>query len=271
MTYTGALVAKYSSADETYNFAPDPMHAVAQSHLTGTPDPYAATHQVPSGTGQAYAGSDFPNDVAQGNGMYFYRPTRSHQGNAGRRTGSFMRGPNAEIINGPAQNELHQEDGQNRYEQKYYAPRPYQAASQHYTQEHREGNLWPDNPNRTGAVAILRGINSYSQNNPSTLQYPEGVRRGLDPRPTRMEDTRRLGRRKYRYGIQVSLGKQTYMPNNIPPTTPAPGSVGWSLPSWKPAGFLKKQPTPAMAQIPTDFSTDVLAQPQQQVGYGVVF
>ena len=261
MAYTGNVVRVYSAAgDSPQNFAPDPRHGI-----TDTPDPYAGPHQVPSGTGAEFAGTNFPEDMARGHGQYFYTPKRSHEGRAGKRT--VVDDYGASTIN------AHTEDGQHRYAMSSYVAPPFQPASQQYSDEFLEGTVLADNPNRTGAVAILRGINSYSQNNPVTLMYPRGVRPGMDRRGPWMRENRRLGRRRYLYGIQISEGRQTFLPNNTPATSPAPGSSVWSLPAWIMPGYIRKDKRPAMFRQPTQTDTAELSAPTAQElagNYGTV-
>lgn len=261
MAYTGNAARVYSVAgDSPQTFEADPRHAV-----TNTADPYPGPHQVPSGTGQEYSGANFPEDMAQGYGQGFYAPVQTHEGRAGKRTVPDDYGQSLDA--------LHSEDGQHRYAQSTYDAPPIQAAHQVYSDEFFEGTVAADNPNRSGAVAILRGINGYAQNNPVTLMYPRGVRPGLDREGPVMRDQRRLGRRAYRYGIQYSDGRQTYLPNNTPATTPAAGSSTWSLPAWLPAGYIRKDKTPALFRQPAAADTAQLAQPtaQQAAGtYGTV-
>jgi hypothetical protein len=274
MAYTGNVVRVYSVAgDSPQHFEADPRHAIPQSHETGELDPYRGVHQVESGTGAEYAGTNFPEDMAQGAGQYFYNPVRSHEGRAGKRTVHDAYGPNGECIRGPADTSLHTEDGQHRYQQHRYTQPSLQADTQVYSDEFFAGTVRPTNPNNTGATSVLRGINGVPQNNPITLQYPQGVRPGMDREGPVMRDQRRLGRRRYRYGIQVSEGRQTFIPQNMPPTQPSPGSSTWSLPSWLPTGYIRKDKTPAIFRHPSGLDTGTLAAPtsQEQSGnYGTV-
>jgi hypothetical protein len=235
---------------------------LADHGVTNTPDPTPGDHQMPSGSGAEYAGTNFPEDMASGHGEYVWQPRRSHEGRAGKRT----------VVDEPL-DARHSEDGQNRAPFAATVKPPLQAASQEYSDEFYAGTVPAENPNRSGAVAILRGINGYAQNNPVTLMYPQGVRPGLDREGPVMRDQRRLGRRRYHYGIQSSEGRQTFIPTNTPATFPAAGSSMWSLPAWVPMGVIRKTKTPAMFRQPTTVDDRQLGAPTSQElagNYGTV-
>ena len=169
--YSGNLTRTYARPDDAAPasvFKPDAAHGNDGNHGTEEPDPYSVRHKVPADTGAAFAGTDFPFDMAIGGGVVLDTPTwENHDGPVVAYpvyTDDQMR----EAI-APAH------AGQDRGFRRKYAIPTLQAHTEVYGEQLVEGftNVKPN------VAALTRGINSYPENNPDREGYVNGYRPGL--------------------------------------------------------------------------------------------
>jgi hypothetical protein len=244
--YSGNLVRVWASSQETANFYPDPRHAQLD-----TPDQYPDSHQVPSDTGAAYEGTDFPSDVIVGGGTILATPNRSHDGLGGRRM-VYTDDQHRERMA-----DLHADDGQRSVVAHWYAIPPEQDAREVYSDSTESGFSPQLGPNTEGAVAVLRGNKtSYPQNN------PEGIREGVQRNGPWLHSERRLGRRRYRYDLQpLQENADTFIPENVPAPENPPGDIV-SLDTWKYPGSFTRIKNAALYRDPPAVDSVSLAADQ---------
>jgi hypothetical protein len=249
-TYSGNLVRTASNVQHNANFYPDNAHAQTQ-----TPDEYPASHRVPQGTGAAFDGSSFPDDVVVGGGSHLGSPSRSHDSAYGGVRLVYGQSANAWQDN---LNVQHGEDGQHRYEQTTYTPPPLQGAHEVYSDGRYESHVQPNTQNNAGNVYALHGINGNPQNNPTNLMYPQGVRPGVERHGPWFESERRLGRRKYRYDAQPRMLRETYVPANGNAIN-APSTSPTVVDTWKTPGMFTRVKTPALFRQPPSVDESYLS------------
>lgn len=250
-SYSGNLIRSWSSAEESANFAPDPAHGQRD-----TPQEYPTTDQVYPETGMEYEGTQMPVDMAVGQGLVLGTPSRSHQGIGGRRMVRTDDQHREEL------RVLHSEDGQRASLASAYTRPPMQDSHTVYSDTYAESPDIYATPNNSGAVAVMRGIDGNPQNN------PEGIRRGWERGGPYVERDRRLGRRRYHYGMQPLVERTVYVPASQPQIRGAGPDI-LPLPTWKQAGTLTGIKRPALFRAPPAVDESWLATEQGTATAGI--
>lgn len=259
--YSGNLVRSYANPNgdgsNLSNPYPDTRHKALGHQADGT-DQYPDAHQVPAGQVPELNGTDFPNDVTVGGGLVVANPDlRDHVGTAALYPIYSDDQEQQSIAKAHAANSDRASIG------SAWGPPPLQSFREVYSEQVYDDLNPLQGPNTEGAPAIMRGINSYSMNNPmdtvpKQVGYVDGVRPGiqrhLDVRRQRLQSRRRV------YDLQP-LDERSYG-HNVPVNVAAPADppmYGPVLPTWQPAGAWNRLKSPGIWRNPGTVDDRLLA------------
>lgn len=262
--YSGALVrSQYATADDVKSgFNPDPMHAGTPHDTPDGLEGYRAARQVPGDTGAEYAGTAMPVDQAVGYDLVLDTPTftgpDAHEG-PGWYGAIYSDDQFRELIE-----EEHTGAGERAYERETWAPPALQSRFEWYADQTTQGFTPLKEPN---TAELLRGINSYPQNNPEREGYTQGVRPGLHRQLT-MRISRLQHRRRYTYDAQPLSVRDFLVPTDVDPQ--ATPDVGPTLPAWLPGRAFHRDTRPALWRKPEELDADELAADPVSAGESVI-
>lgn len=245
-TYSGAVVRAYTQADKpSMAFHPDPLHGEVLPDQT-VPE----SHMTDPGQGQEYVGTDFPMDLAVGDGAVLATPVVSHDGVAGRR--QVYDEAHEVIQTGP----LHAEDGQRGWVRDNFTDPPYQFSDTEYHDVYRGDSGIYAHANNSGAPALLAGINGVPQNN------PEGIREGMIRRRWMERDARDLSPRTYTRYPRPLWDRRQHVQANTPAQSDNPLTLTPVLQMMMPTGVRRRSKFTEMFRMPAAFDDSLLAAEQ---------
>lgn len=251
--YSGALMARYSTANDVRTPYPDKRHASDWTeHEYDGSDHYPDNHQVPADQGSEFVGTSMPVDQAVGGGTVLADPQFTHDGAPIRPLYSQdqYRDSRVELLHG---------EGPDRgWIGDAYSEPSIQDARTVYGEELQDGQLIPMNPNTEGAPVLLRGINAYPMNNPDREGYERGVRPGRHRWLWALWD-----RPLHRRSVTGYQPQPLYVRDHLVPVdTPAPADppfYGPVVSSWLPSWANRRDMVPALWRDPGEVDDSLLA------------
>jgi len=246
--YSGNLVRTVQEPDPVERRLPFPHPGHGQDQS----DPYPDETQVPAGLGAEYAGSGFPNTMVVGGGVLLDTPPT---------WGSPEEHDSAAVLY-PLESDAqqvaligreHEGDQDRGWLRSTYKEPPLQSALEVRSDVQRDE--FTTQP--TNTVPLLRGINSYRENNPDREGYINGFRPGVFRWFT--DNIERLrGRIRY-YDLQPLTQRDFLIPANTPELDGAP-PYGPNFPSWV-DGIFHVQVRPQLPRDPGSLDDPMLATP----------
>lgn len=229
MPYTGNLLSMQQAPDSRKLPPPSPRHAINEVD----PNPGRAEHEIPSGTGSEYQGTDFDQVVMSGGGMPLDNPSpwsiappggpsespynityprgNPHDSNAVLSAlGSLLQtcAPNG----GRLRDNAHDGIPDRGWLRQLFSPKPLFDESQHIDELYLDGlSSSVETASGNGGDKYVRGINSLPNNNPDRLGYVNGFRQGIER--VRVWDNQNRSYIRREFGLQTLGPREVYTPN----------------------------------------------------------
>lgn len=232
MPYSGNLLRLTQAPDARKLPPPSPRHATNEYD----PDPQKGEHQVPSGTGSEFQGTDYPEVVMSGGGMPLDTPSSwaitppggqyeatdyltYPKGNP-HNSDAILSARGAELMycapDGYKLRDRAHDGKQDRgFLRTLFSPAPLfadqQSRDELYTEEFASSIGTADG---VGGDKFVRGINSLPNNNPDRIGYVNGFRQGIER--VRVWDNHDRAFIDRQQGSQMLQPRDVYVPNHYP-------------------------------------------------------
>lgn len=232
MPYSGNLLRLTQQPDARKLPPPSARHAANEYD----PDPQRGEHQVPSGTGSEFQGTDYVEVVMSGGGMPLDKPDSwaitppggefeatdyitYPKGNP-HDSEAVLSARGAEIMacspNGyKLRNRAHDGSRDKGFLRTLFSPLPMFTDQQHRDELYTDGlTSSVDTASGAGGDKYVRGINSLPNNNPDRVGYVNGFRQGIER--VRVWDNNNRAFIDRRQGSQILQPRDVYVPNHYP-------------------------------------------------------